>query len=525
NADLACFFYGAGIPVYEGYGLTEAGPVVACNTPDRNQVGSVGIPLPQVSVRIADDGEVLFRAARGMADLELGVPIEPAHVFRLGSITKQFTAAAILLLEAEGKLAVDAEITDYLPDYPTHGHRITVDHLLQHTSGIASYTSIPGYMMGSEIRTDLTTEELVDVFDDRAMDFAPGERWQYNNSGYVLLGAIVEAVSGMTYADFVQQHIFEPLGMENSHYGGSQLVPGRVAGYSGTGGDYSNAPFLSMTQPHAAGSLLSTVDDLARWNAGLFGGRLLETEAVERMTRETVLNGGDTHPYGYGLALSEVRGQRAIGHGGGIFGFSTYAMWVPDSKVFVAVLSNHPGNETRPSYLAYQLAALALGDPFPEREALELPAEELEDFVGVYRIDDATTRAVTLEEGQLYTQRTGGPRFPIFPHGDDDFFYRQSFTHLSFERDAEGRVAAMHMYPDGASEAEICPRIEEAPDSAAGGAGREVAEVSPELYDLWAGTYEVGPGFHLTIRREGDRLISQATGQAPFELFPTSTTR
>lgn len=478
---------------------------------------------PGATAIVVKDGEVLYRGARGMADLELGVALAPEHVFRLGSITKQFTAAAILLLAEEGKLSVADEITKYLPDYPTHGHTITIEHLLTHTSGVFSYTNIPGYMMGAEIRADLTTEELVDVFDEYGMEFAPGERWNYSNSGYVLLGAIIEKVSGLAYDDFVKARIFEPLGMANSHYGGLQLIPRRVAGYTGSAGGYRNANFLSMTQPHAAGSLLSTVDDLARWNAGLFGGELLSAESLERMTNPFVLNDGEATEYAYGFAISDFRGSPSISHGGGIHGFSTYAMWLPEEKVYVAVLSNIPSNPVRPDQVALQMAAEAIGKPFPRREAIEVDPETLEEYVGVYRIDDETTRAVTLDDGKLYTQRTGGQRLEIKPHAEDAFFYEQSFTHLTFERDADGHVTAMHMFANGAEEAEVAVRL--AGEAAPKAPEREVADVSPELYDLWAGRYEIAPGFVMEIRREGDSLITQATGQPGFEIYPASMRR
>ena len=469
---------------------------------------------------VVADGEVVFRAARGMADLELGVPLEPEHVFRLGSITKQFTAAAILQLADEGKLSVEDDITDYLTDYPTNGYTITIEHLLTHTSGIFSYTSIPGYMTGAEIRADLTTEELIDVFKDQPMQFAPGTRWEYSNSGYVLLGAIIETVSGQSYADYVREHIFQPLGMEHSHYGGPQLIPGRVQGYAEGPDGVVNAPYLSMTQPHAAGSLLSTVDDLARWNAALFGGEVISAESLARMTTEFTLADGEGTGYGYGLAIGTFRGEPSIAHGGGIHGFATDGMCLPESRVYVAVLSNNPNNTVSPTFLATELAAEAIGKPYPRREAIELDEPALQEYTGVYRIDDDTTREVTVADGQLFTQRTGGGRTPALPYAADAFFYEQSRTHFAFERDAEGAVVRMLMYHQGDEEAEVAVRVA---DVAA--AEPETAEVSPELYDLWAGEYEITPGFVLTIRREEDRLISQATGQPAFELHPTSMTR
>ena len=167
---------------------------------------------PGAAVIVTKDGETVFRRAYGMANLELGVALQPDMVFRLGSITKQFTAAAILLLEQQGKLSVGDLLSKHLPGYPVHGHPITIEHLLTHTSGIFSYTSIPGYM-ARKVRQDLTTSELVDAFKGQPMSFAPGERWSYSNSGYVLLGAIIERVSEQSYADFVRSHIFEPLSL------------------------------------------------------------------------------------------------------------------------------------------------------------------------------------------------------------------------------------------------------------------------------------------------------------------------
>jgi D-alanyl-D-alanine carboxypeptidase len=475
---------------------------------------------PGGAVIVVKDGDVVFRAARGMADMELGIPLEPGHVFRLGSITKQFTAAAIMKLADEGKLSVDDEITRFLPDYPTQGHTITIEHLLTHTSGIFSYTNIPGYMAGPEIRADLTTEELIEVFDDLPMQFAPGTRWEYSNSAYVLLGAIIEKVSGQSYAEYVREHLFKPLGMDRSHYGGHQIIPGRVQGYGEGPDGIVNAPYLSMTQPHAAGSLLSTVDDLARWNAGLFGGDVISAESLERMTTDFTLTDGEGTGYGYGLAIGTFRGEPSISHGGGIHGFATYGMWLPDSGVYVAVLSNNPGNRVSPEFLATALAAEAIGKPYPVREVIELDAETLSEYVGAYRIDEDTVREVTVADGQLFTQRSGGGRTPAFPHADDAFFYEQSRSHFVFERDDAGAVVRMLMYQQGGDEAEVAVRDTEVVSDE-----RETAEVSPELYDLWAGDYQIGPAFVLTVRREGDRLISQATGQPPFELHPSSSTR
>lgn len=469
---------------------------------------------PGAAVIVVDDGEVIYRGARGMANLELGVPLEPDMVLRLGSITKQFTAAAILLLQEAGKLSVADPITRYLPDYPVHGHTITIEHLLTHTSGIFNYTAIPGYME-SKIRRDLTTDELIDEFKTQEMDFAPGERWSYSNSGYVLLGAIIEKVAGVSYAELVEKRIFDPLGMAHSHYGGPQLIPRRVAGYEHDGDGYVNAPYLSMTQPHAAGALLSSVDDLARWDAALYGDGLLSAASKERMFAEYQRNDGEGVGYGYGFVIGSFRGSPSISHGGGIPGFRTYAIRLPAEKVYVAVLSN--GSTVNTSTTAQKIAALTIGKPFPEWQRLEVAPEILASYAGVYRIDEDNTRSVFFEDGHLYTQRSGGQRLEALPHSENGFYYEDSFTH--FEIVSEDGEVRMLMYIDGSDEPEVAVKTDEPV------ATREVAAADPNLYDRYVGRYQLRPGFELVVTREDDRLFTQATGQPKVEVFPESENR
>lgn len=209
---------------------------------------------PGVTVLVYKDGKVLYRKAFGMANLELAVPMQPDNVFELGSITKQFTSVSILMLMEQGKLGLDDEITKYLPEYPTNGKKITIHNLLNHTSGIKSYTDLPNFR--ATARTDQSPKEIIDVFKDEPMDFDPGEKWHYNNSGYIVLGYIIEKVSEKSYADFISDNIFVPLKMENSYYGSkSNLVKKRASGYMPIEEGYKNADYLSMTLPYAAGSL------------------------------------------------------------------------------------------------------------------------------------------------------------------------------------------------------------------------------------------------------------------------------
>ncbi len=416
---------------------------------------------PGAAALVARGGEVEFLGASGTANLELGVPLAPEMVFEIGSITKQFTAVAIMMLMEEGKLSLDDPMTRFLPDYPKYGDDITIEHLLTHTSGIVSYTGIPEHV-DQEIRKDLTVEELIDVFKDRPVEFGPGERFRYNNSGYVLLGAIIESASGMTYADFLQERIFDPVGMKDSYYGSHRrIIPRRAAGHSGEPGAWVNAAFLSMTQPYSAGALMMTVENLFRWNQALYGGELISEESLERMSTPYVLKNGNATGYGYGLAPRDLRGRRAIGHSGGTYGYLTDSFYLPDEDVFVAVFSNSTGSLAGPGLVAGKLGAIAVGDPYPVWTETTLDEAALQRFAGVYQIDEDTQRVVTVEDGQLYTQRGGGAKLRAYPSSETHFFYKHSLSHFEFV--IEGGETYMLMYQGGADEAERAVKVSGAP--------------------------------------------------------------
>lgn len=473
---------------------------------------------PGATALIVRNGETVLRKGYGLANLELGVPMQPDMVLELGSVTKQFTSAAILMLQERGQLSVTDEITKYLPDFPTHGQKITLDHLLTHVSGIPSYTGLPEW--SSQLRQDITVDQLIALFRDKPLEFAPGEKWSYNNSAYVLLGAVIEKVSGKTYEDFIEQEIFAPLGMKRSSYANlREIVPGRAAGYDKEGDKYLNTQYLSMSQPYSAGALISNVDDLALWDQALANGRLLKKESLDRMFTPVKLNSGQTTKYAYGWAVWDFQGTRIIEHGGDIFGFSSVVTRVPSERLLVVVLTNNPFQEPRPETVALRIAAKSLGKPLEERKAVALDPQSLDEYVGVYRFDEKTARVVSREGNKLFSQRTGGEKSEIFPSDPNGFFYKDSDSTLRFRRDAQGKITAMEFFPRFGPEA-VGPRTDEAPP-----AERQAIALDPAVYDAYAGTYELAPSFQITVTREGGRLLAQATGQPQFEIFPTSETR
>lgn len=297
--------------------------------------GAVGI-----SVAVAREAQLFYEEAHGFADLEFAVNADQATMFRIGSVTKQFTAAAIVKLAERGKLAIDDPLTKFLPDYPTHGHEITLRHLLTHTSGVPSYTGL-GPVWERTKALELLDDELVALWKDRALDFAPGERWSYSNSGYYLLGMVIAKVSGTSYADFLSQTFFDPLALTRTRYdSNAKLLLNRAQGYAYRDGEFLNDELLGMSQPGAAGALLSTAGDLVRWQQALVAGRVVKPESYEEMTLPYMLASGRETDYGFGLQLDQQAGSRCIWHGGGINGFNSVLLYFPDEKLHVAVISN-----------------------------------------------------------------------------------------------------------------------------------------------------------------------------------------
>lgn len=422
---------------------------------EENQPGATAI--------VVVGGQVVYESARGMANLELQVPMQPEMVFRIGSITKQFTAAAIMLLVEDGKVSLSDELTKFLPDYPMQGTKVTVEHLLTHTSGIRSYTGIPGWM-DTKVINELSVQELIDGFKNEPMDFDPGTKFRYNNSGYVLLGAIIEKASGQSYAQFIQERVFDPLNMGDSYYGDhAKIIMNRVAGYDGPLERPKNAKYLSMSQPYAAGSLLSNVADLAKWNSALFGEKVVNADSLKRMITNYKLSDGSLAGYGYGLVPGQIRGHQAISHGGGIFGFVTHGIYLPEEEVYVAVLCN--STSLNPAPIARKIAALAVSDPYPDFTEIKVSEEILQRYVGVYRIDERSVRVVSLKNGKLFTKRTGSIRLRAIPSSETEFFYETAPSHIEFLVDPNGNVSGMKMHPLDSGEPETALKVDEPVES------------------------------------------------------------
>lgn len=468
---------------------------------------------PGVVALVAKAGKPVYRQAFGMADLENKVPMRPEHVFEIGSITKQFTAVSILMLMEQGKLALNDPLTRFIPDYPK-GDQITIHHLLTHTSGIKSYTSMEAWT--KRWREDLSPQQMIDIFKNEPMDFAPGEKWSYNNSAYFILGYIIEKASGSTYAEFLEKNIFTPLGLKNTYYGSqSRIIANRAQGYQKQG-DFVRAEYLSLTQPYSAGSIMSTVDDLLTWQMAINANRLVKKETIQLAFTPVKLNNGQVQEYGYGWGIGSINGSATQEHSGGIFGYATNEIYLPKEDMYVVLLSNC--DCSNPGEVSTRMAAKAIGKPFPDPVAkVQLDPAYAQSLTGVYEFEDGSTRILTAESDQLFSQRSGGSRFKIWPQDKTHFAFETGFTSLEFVMEGSGVKELLFRERSGKaihgkkSDKAIPTRVEVA--------------VSPEVLKNYVGTYELMPNFNLMITLEDGKLMSQATGQPKFALFGESDTK
>jgi D-alanyl-D-alanine carboxypeptidase len=406
---------------------------------------------PGAAVLVMKDGKPLVRKAYGTADLELGVALTPDHVFRIGSMTKQFTAVAILMLMEQGKLALNDPLIKFLPDYPMQGKTVTVEHLLTHTSGIKSYTDIKEFPPLR--RKDMPVAELIAVFKDKPFDFVPGEKWLYNNSGYILLGAIIEKVSGMSYETFMQKNVFDPLGLKNTYYGSAtRIIPQRIPGYGpGTSNGFANADYLSMTLPYAAGSLLSTVDDLAAWNEALPAGKLIKRETLEKAWTDYKLKDGSATGYGYGWMIGTFEGRRLITHGGGINGFMSDGLLLPEERLIVVILTNSTLPARAPGVFTAKIAGAALGKPIVEPKEVKIDPKIFDQYAGKYELQPGFLISFFRAGDRFMTQATGQGAAEIFAESETKFFLKVVDGSVEFVKDASGKVTGMVLTQGGRS--------------------------------------------------------------------------
>lgn len=409
---------------------------------------------PGASVTVIRDNQVIYQAARGQASIELQVPIKPGDRFRIGSITKTVTAATILTLVHQGKLALTDPLSKFLPDFPG-GTGITIAQLLSHTAGISD-------AWNADPAQPLDTKELISLIAKQPLDFKPGSEWRYSNSGYMLLGAVIEKLTGEAWHAAETQWVLAPFGMTHTGYFPDEaMVPGAVQGYSAdASGKPTRPPFVSISGPMAAGALTSTSEDIARLAVGLNNPSIFPPDLLRAMTTPAKLADGGDAPYGYGLFLTTVRGEPAYGHNGGIEGFSSQFLYLPKAHVSVAVLVNSDAGAPSARAIALQLAAAAIGKPYRTFEDQKLGDKERQAIVGDYQISGESVHAITEDHGELYIQRAPGPkRHLLAARGDLLYYAGEGTDYLHVVKGADGRVSAVEFFTDGMGPARVEKRV------------------------------------------------------------------
>ncbi len=389
------------------------------------------------AVLLARDGQPIISRGYGMANLEHSVPNTPQTVFRVGSVTKQFTGMAVALLQERGKLSVNDPICKYLTDCPPAWQPITIKNLLTHTAGIPNYTEFPDFMKTAAV--DTTAAELTSRFRDKPLQFALGEKYAYSNSGYFLLGTIIERASGKSYADFLQENIFAPLGMKDTGYDNPvRLIKHRASGYARTSDGFINAAPISMSTAYAAGALYSTVGDLLLWDQALYTEKLVSRKSLDEAFTPFKSN------YGYGWSIGKRHDRQVISHGGGIFGFSAYIARYPADRMTVVVLSNVEGAPS--GEIANSLSAIVFGAKYEipaERKEVQVAAKTLEKYIGQYQLTPQLVLTVTLEEGKLLAQVATQPKLELFAESETVFFFKVVNAQVTFVVNAQGEVTGV----------------------------------------------------------------------------------
>jgi CubicO group peptidase (beta-lactamase class C family) len=402
---------------------------------------------PGFAVLVAQDGKILFEKGYGLADREHDVPVTPQSTFRIASITKQFTASAILKLQEAGKLSVNDKLSKYIPDFP-RGNEVTLRQLLTHTSGIHNYTDEPDFL--SRVTNATTTGTIIEEIKKYPYDFDPGVKWNYDNSGYMLLSYIVEKVSGQNYGDFLRENFFQPLCMTNTCvYRANSGLPHEALGYSlGTNG-FTRALYWDPSWSGGAGALSSTVEDLYRWNEGIFNGRVLDPAILKAAFTPVEVSGGQVNwdaGYGFGWFVGRYRGLREISHGGLISGFRSYLVRLPDEKFTVAILVNtSPGRSNiDPMFGARRLVTIFLADKLAPLAAVNtnVSPKSYDALTGRYGLWGATM-TINRRGTHLFEQIAGGPEREIFPKSDTEFFWEGVDVQITFVKDSSGKAVKL----------------------------------------------------------------------------------
>lgn len=397
------------------------------------------------SVLVAQNGKVILSKGYGMANYEWDIPNTPQTKFRLGSITKQFTSMCIMQLAEKGLLKTEDPLSKYIPEYPKEvADKITIHHLLTHTSGIFNLTSDKEFDKTMRVHMK-SLNEVIALFKEKPLDFEPGTKYSYSNSGYILLTAIVEKVSGKPYEQYLKENILQPLGMNNTGYDRSDaILKNRAAGYDNAGGQIKNASFIDTSIPSGAGAMYSTTEDLYLWDRALYTEKLVKKATMERIFTP------DKNNYAYGWNVDEQFKHKRITHNGGINGFNAHLARFVNDDACIVVLSNRIPSDA--GKIGRDLAAILFNEKYSlpvERKIVAVDTKILDTYVGEYQLAPNVVLTVTREENSLMAQPTGQPKREIFAESETKFFLKVIDAQISFTKNEKGEVTGLIFYQGG----------------------------------------------------------------------------
>jgi CubicO group peptidase (beta-lactamase class C family) len=415
--------------------------------------------IPGSAVGIYRRGQILLAKGYGLADVELSVPVRPETIFQSGSTGKQFVSAVVMMLVEEGKVGRDDSIVKYFPNAPATWKPILIKNLLSHTSGLAEYEADErtGPKGPFYLRLDYTEDELLEKTEALPIEFQPGEKWDYRNTNYLLLGIMIHKVTGKFYADYLAERIFKPLGMTSTRLiSDADIIPNRSSGYELHDDKLQNQDWVSPTfNSTADGTLYFNVLDLAKWDEALYGTRLLKQSSLDRIWTVFALNDGKPNPanYGFGWEMNTLNGHKVIEHGGAWQGFTCDISRYVDDSLTVVVLTNLDAGHARPTRIAHTVAGLvnpALMPPPPkEHKEIAVDAKVFDGYVGRYQLNPDFVLTVTREGDHLFVQATGQPKFEVFAESDRDYFLKVVDAQITFVTDGTGRATELILHQGG----------------------------------------------------------------------------
>jgi len=415
---------------------------------------------PGITILVAKDGKAIYKKALGKSNLELNIPIEVNSVFQIGSITKQFTAVSILMLAEQGKLNIEDKIGKYIPEYIEVGRDITIHHLLNHTSGIKNKTPLSEKNYTS--RMDRSPKELITYFKDEPLAFMPGEKFKYSNAGYILLGQIIETISKQSYGQFIQENIFDKIGMTSSYCGDmKQVIPNRSTGYIIKQNEFVKSDYMNLSLAYSAGAILSTTEDLLKWQNALLQNTLLKESSIKQAMTPTLLNSGKKIPYGYGFRFSRLGNSPVVAHTGSTKGFTSIALFLPQENMYITVLTNC--NCKNVNNVAKQVAELFVTSPDvnkvsavtktieQEKKSIAVSAEILNNYTGTYEVKPNVNLTIGLDNtNQLYLLAPGQTKkVELFAETQNHFFVKIVDAEITFNKNETNNVISLTMNQSG----------------------------------------------------------------------------